>query len=505
MAEQDHSEKVIRRFLAVFGIVAGFIMTALGAAQIVNWTVAGCVIVASAITFVAIARVKSIKNLSLLFRLPLLATIAVVISLSSYFSITWMLKEYYRKQITPTPTIIGKPEKPPLTATPETKGPETSAKPIQPSEEKDTSVLDLIKRYPVINEVIKGEKSCHDLAPEAQIVCVKENARLKFAAMVLTQPGLTAEQRTSILQQTTLADMKRLFEVQLSDVMTLKDNFEAHKISMPPEVAMVYVFLQKPETLGDGSSEFLGRISRDEFLRNVSQYESMAKSKRVKLIIRASTADQKQWLQNQIKYDDKILRKSKFRDPSDNKISEGVEWPLGGFQEEAPKQESSKIPNLHELFEKEFSRKAKLGSRGIPMKTGTTETKIFANEYLDFQANSKFLGFYIPESPYAYKICEDLSDKPEIIMKALEETRVSGGYPVDFHQTPAQDLVFSNKIYIYHEDGFSHRQIADLEQLYKSKGLLVIFRGRDSLHSLNQSLKKAFSQLLHIFFVDSRN
>jgi hypothetical protein len=192
-----------------------------------------------------------------------------------------------------------------------------------PSKKQDGSVLDLIARYPVIYEVIKGEKRCGDLAPEAQIVCVKENARLKFAAMVLTHPGLTAEQRTRILQQTTLADMKRIYEtLTLNAVASF--SAEAHIIFVPPEVASVYLFLQK----GDALSEFVGRISRDEFLNNVSQYEKMAKNKGMKLIIRASTKDEKQWLQNQIKYDDKLLKKSIFREPSTDKISEGVEWPL---------------------------------------------------------------------------------------------------------------------------------------------------------------------------------
>ena len=205
----------------------------------------------------------------------------------------------------------------------------TSKEPVGkiPSEKKDTSVLDLITRYPVINEVIKGEKSCRDLAPEAQIVCVKENARIRFAAMVLAQPGLTAEQRTRILQQTTLADMKRIYETfTLNAVASISS--KSYVMYVPPEVAAVYVFLQKPESLGEGSSEFIGNISRDEFLKNWSQYVNIAKNKRMKLIIKASTEDQKQWLQNQIKYDEKTLVKTTFRDPSTNKISEGVEWPL---------------------------------------------------------------------------------------------------------------------------------------------------------------------------------
>jgi len=156
----------------------------------------------------------------------------------------------------------------------------------------------LITHYPVISEVIKGEKSCHDLAPEAQIVCVRENARIRFAAMVLAHPGLTAEQRRRILQQTTLEDMKRVYEtLTLNAVASI--NSKAYSISaMPPEVATVYLFLQKEGTLEKGSSEFLGSVSREEFPKKISQYETLAKSKHMKLILRTVAKDQTQWLQN---------------------------------------------------------------------------------------------------------------------------------------------------------------------------------------------------------------
>ena len=213
-------------------------------------------------------------------------------------------------------------EKPPVTVTPET------GRTITPSKEKETSVLDLIERYPDIDEVIKGIKSCRDLAPEAQKECIKADERLRLVAMAMKDPRFTREDIMRIMQQSTLPDMKKVFYETLTLGAVASISSESYVIYVPPEVSEVYIFLQKPEILEKGSSEILGNVSRDEFLKNWSQYVNIAKNKHMKLIIRASTEDQKQWLQNQITYNHEFLKKSKFLDPSNNKISEGVEWPL---------------------------------------------------------------------------------------------------------------------------------------------------------------------------------
>lgn len=91
------------------------------------------------------------------------------------------------------------------------------------------SVSDLIKRFPVITEVIRGIKSCHELSPEAQAVCIKEDARLRLTAMVMSDPRFTAEQIISIMQQPTLSDMKKSIEVAISDKVVVKDEYKVFK------------------------------------------------------------------------------------------------------------------------------------------------------------------------------------------------------------------------------------------------------------------------------------
>lgn len=122
--------------------------------------------------------------------------------------------------------------------------------------------------------------------------------------------------------------LKKSYEEALTVVASVKTTFEAYILHVPVEVAVVYVFLQKPGTLEDGSSELLGRVSHKEFIKKFEEYIKIAKGRQMKLIVRASTADGKQWLQNKIKYKDKFLMKATFREPSQNKIIEGAEVPL---------------------------------------------------------------------------------------------------------------------------------------------------------------------------------
>jgi hypothetical protein len=70
-------------------------------------------------------------------------------------------------------------------------------------------------------------------------------------------------------------------------------------------------------------------------------------------------------------------------------------------------------------------------------------------------------------------------------MNDLESSsEVIGGFSTDSRMTSSHELVFSGRIYIYHEDFFSLQQLASLERLYESKGLSVIFRGQSYMFSV---------------------
>ena len=185
---------------------------------------------------------------------------------------------------------------------------------IQPEKE---SLNDLIKQFPVIDDVIKSLESCKGYAPQAQESCIEAGKRVRIAAIARTILGITPEQFMKILQEPTPSDRERVYTTTVTQ--TGRARIEVNKTYVPLDVAFVYVFLQNPKTLESGSSEFIKRVSRDEFVKNWSEYVKIAKGKQMKLVVRASTADEKKWLQTEIKWNDKQLIQTTFRDPSNGK------------------------------------------------------------------------------------------------------------------------------------------------------------------------------------------
>lgn len=148
---------------------------------------------------------------------------------------------------------------------------------------------------------------------------------------------------------------------------------------------------------------------------------------------------------------------------------------------------SQEVPSLKKLFAEDFPTFMHSDAeRKIGIKTGASESfiMILEKEYENFEAKSKFLGYYIPLSPHSYEICEYLPDLYKETMRdfGMHETQV--GRVTELTMTSSKDLVFSGRVYVYHEYNFSLQQLASLERLYESKGLSVLFRGPSYLNMM---------------------
>lgn len=153
---------------------------------------------------------------------------------------------------------------------------------------------------------------------------------------------------------------------------------------------------------------------------------------------------------------------------------------------------------LENLFKRDFNNLFRLNNTGF-IKSLTTDgekdTPVSTQLYLDFAGKSKFLGYYIPLSPNAYMACKTIPYIYKDTMKSLESQAViSGGIVTEFKMTEEKDLVFTGRIYIYHVNSFSHKQLADLEEFYESQGLSVAFRGPAYLMMMQQSENRQSSK-----------
>ena len=111
------------------------------------------------------------------------------------------------------------------------------------------------------------------------------------------------------------------------------------------------------------------------------------------------------------------------------------------------------------------------------------------------QAGVKMLAFHIPYTEETPRIAVSLSSmykKPldDYLDGAIETGKVATG---DSEQLSSQNLILSNRVFVYHETYLSPEQIIEARNAWKSYGVTVIFRGTDYLE--NKKLEIPVKQL----------
>jgi len=144
-----------------------------------------------------------------------------------------------------------------------------------------------------------------------------------------------------------------------------------------------------------------------------------------------------------------------------------------------PKTTSGKLINLRDLFFSDFDTTVRCHSDVTMLVDGVNVTLI-AQAYFDFNAKSVFIGFFIPSSVRnTYQVCSYLSTLDHAGSIKHMGVKTSGGSPGQM--TDQDDLVFTGRIYIYHEEDLSIEQRAMIIKLYRARNLDVQFRGSDYL------------------------
>lgn len=156
---------------------------------------------------------------------------------------------------------------------------------------------------------------------------------------------------------------------------------------------------------------------------------------------------------------------------------------------------TQKPPTLLDLFMTDFPTTLRVSDDedafSVTFPDGEV-TKIRRRVYMDFEAKTKFVGFYVssPTPPSADMIsgdktlaaCLSLAEH-NAAQKTLDDMSkragVSGGEAGQM--TDMQDLTFSGRVFIYHEDFLSITQKADIIRDFKRKHLDVNFRGPEYL------------------------
>jgi hypothetical protein len=123
----------------------------------------------------------------------------------------------------------------------------------------------------------------------------------------------------------------------------------------------------------------------------------------------------------------------------------------------------------------------------LPLAVDGTTEQLVVQAYFDYNSKSEFLGFFIPSTVKdTYKVCLFLAGLDHAGSLKHTGVKTSGG--MVGQMTAQDDLVFTGRIYIYHEGDLSIEQRAALIQAFRAKHLDVQFRGND--YMLMQDLSR---------------
>jgi hypothetical protein len=140
---------------------------------------------------------------------------------------------------------------------------------------------------------------------------------------------------------------------------------------------------------------------------------------------------------------------------------------------------TSEIKTNKELYNSDFPNYIK-NSTTLDVKGPAEDVVINVTSYFDSFAKSDFISFYIPKCKDPYAISKELADLVSPIVennKNMPNVRVT--VPGDTSPTSSTDSTFSGRVYIYYEDQFVPRQVADLLEVYTAKGYSLQLRGGD--------------------------
>ncbi len=152
--------------------------------------------------------------------------------------------------------------------------------------------------------------------------------------------------------------------------------------------------------------------------------------------------------------------------------------PTGVNLEPIEKQEKMPI-TIHDCFDKDFPQFLRIFNELQVGATDTGETvKVECALYLDPTTNTDFISLYVPHSSRPYVICGHLGTEIRNLREQLKsKVGINTLNPGDTKSTASKDLIFSGRVYIYHEDELTLQEQAALDNIYKQHNLSAVFRG----------------------------
>jgi hypothetical protein len=157
------------------------------------------------------------------------------------------------------------------------------------------------------------------------------------------------------------------------------------------------------------------------------------------------------------------------------------------IQGNQPHPASAQRLTSRQIFERDFPHLLKYSGE-IAMNAGGTDLEIRFQVYMDHAGGSKFVGFFVPRLPpgmnpetreLPFHVCEELVGSVVTVLSDMDATVLIEAGGVGEQPVAQERLVFSGRVFLYHEDYLTPAQLVALTDLYKTRGYEVQFRGPD--------------------------
>jgi hypothetical protein len=166
------------------------------------------------------------------------------------------------------------------------------------------------------------------------------------------------------------------------------------------------------------------------------------------------------------------------RNLEDSRVAESR---VGVTPEVSPNVDSGKEPTLSSLMNADFPSLMKLHGKPVLQFADGTSCEIEDVLYVDFRSGSKFIGIYVPSSPKSLQVLLSTSDIARQLGDELaKDLRVTSKMPGENPQDIAT-LTYTGRVYLYHQDHLTHRNIADIEDAFRKHNMDAVLRGPDFL------------------------
>lgn len=115
------------------------------------------------------------------------------------------------------------------------------------------------------------------------------------------------------------------------------------------------------------------------------------------------------------------------------------------------------------------------------------KVQILYNQEFRFDVHAKFLSVYIPPCARTASITQYVADNIKGYLETGDLGFAVGG--VGSEETKADELVFTGKVFVYHEDSLTLAQRGELDAYYRKCGLILQLRSREYVLSCLESAR----------------